>query len=225
MPGSPVARGRLAHDGAVTRSARTTSRFRSTTSGRRRLVGPAALAGVVLLGGLLAGCSGADAPQDGGASSAGASAAAQPSSSSPSSTAGPSASGAPTTTVVTSMTTFTSPTGNISCYLAPVQGADPYARCDLVKQNWDVAPPEGGCGEGDWGGDGDGHGSVGVGGGTARPLCVSDTIVDPSAPTLAYGSSITMEPLTCTSAEAGMTCKNVTTGHGFTAREAELKLF
>ncbi|TXR56453.1 hypothetical protein FMM08_10200 [Quadrisphaera setariae] len=125
------------------------------------------------------------------------------------------------------MTTFTSPTGNISCYLAPVQGADPYARCDLAEQFWAEDEPEGGCSEGDWGGDGDGYGSVGVGGGDAQPLCVGDTIADPSAPKLPYGSSITLEPLTCTSVsdKVGMTCENSKTGHGFTVRKEKLERF
>lgn len=226
MPGSPVARGRLAHDGAVTRSARTrpsASRPRSTSSGRVRPGGPAALVGVVLVGGLLAGCSGADAPQDGGAPSAGASMAAQPSSSSPSSTAGPSASAAPTTTVVTSMTTFTAPSGNISCYLAPVQGADPYARCDLAQTSWKEPEPDGGC-DGTWGGGESGRGSVGVGGGPAAYLCVGDELVAGSGQVLPYGSSIVLEPITCTSTTDGMTCENGKTGHGFTAARAKAVL-
>ncbi|TNM67469.1 hypothetical protein FHN55_10495 [Streptomyces sp. NP160] len=189
----------------------------------RRTRAAAALAGVLLLGGLLAGCSGSEEPEDGGAAS-GASAAPPPSSSA--GPAGPAASGSPSAAVVTSMTTFRSPTGNISCYLAPVQGADPYARCDLAEQRWDVREPEGGCDD-TWGGGGGSYGSVGVGGGDAEPLCVGDTIADPSAPTLAYGSSITMEPLTCTSVsdKVGMTCENSTTGHGFTVRKEKVELF
>jgi hypothetical protein len=171
--------------------------------------------------GALAGCSGAQEPPSAGASE-GASAPAPP----PASPATPAASGSPTTTLVTSMTTFTSPTGNISCYLAPVQGSDPYARCDLATANWDVPEPEGGC-EGDWGGGGQGFGSVGVGGGAAEPLCVGDTVADPGAETLEYGSSITMEPLTCTSVsdKVGMTCENSKTGHGFTVRREKIELF
>lgn len=211
MPGSPVPRGPLPHDGCVTGRTRQLHRTRRA----------AALAAVVLVGGVLAGCSGGDSPAGPG-SDDGASAAAPP----PASSAGPSASGAPGATVVTSMTTFTSPTGNISCYLAPVQGADPYARCDLATAKWDVEQPEGGC-EGRWGGGGEGFGSVGVGGGDAEPLCVGDAVADPGAPKLPYGSSITMEPLTCTSvsAEVGMTCKNEETGHGFTVRKEKLDLF
>lgn len=211
MPGSAVAGGRLAHDGAVTGSTRPASPPRS----RPAVLGP--LAGAVLVSALLSGCSGSQEPQ-GAAASAGASAPAPPPAS-----ASPAASGSPTTTLVTSMTTFTAPSGNISCYLAPVQGSDPYARCDLKQTSWSEPEPEDGC-DGRWGGGEDGFGSVGVGGGDAEYLCVGDEVADPTAQPLPYGSSIVMEPITCTSQESGMTCENSKTGHGFSAARAKAVL-
>ncbi|MBC3761584.1 hypothetical protein ACUN7V_06265 [Quadrisphaera oryzae] len=200
----------------MTRPARTAPRPLSRR--RRPLVAAAMAGGALLVGGLLAGCSGGQAPQ-GGATASAAAAPAAPSSS------GPAPSGSPTSTVVTSMTTFRSPTGNISCYLSPVQGADPYARCDLVTQQWPASEPPGGC-AGTWGGGGGKFGSVGVGGGDAAPLCVGDTIADKTAPTLEWGSSITLEPLTCKSDKnTGMTCENAKTQHGFTVSIQKMSLY
>ncbi|MGQ7294838.1 DUF6636 domain-containing protein [Quadrisphaera sp. KR29] len=183
-----------------------------------------ALAATALLAGaaLLAGCSG-EAQEAGAAPASSAAApaapAAAPSPAPPAETGAATPGGTPSTTVVTSMTTFTSPTGNISCYLAPVQGSTPYARCDLGETSWSVPEPKGGC-EGRWGGGEDGFGSVGVGGGEAQHLCVGDAVADGGAPPLEYGSSIVMEPLTCTSTRDGMVCTNSATGHGFTAARA-----
>ncbi len=184
--------------------------------GRRRLRAAPALTTAALLAALaLSGCSGGTAEEAepaplSTAVDAGASASADPS-------ADPSA--GPTEQVVTTMTTFSSPTGNISCYLAPVEGSGPYARCDIAEKTWEADPPEAGC-AGDWGGTAGARGSVGVGDDEAAVLCATDTVASEGAQVLQYGSSIRMDDLTCVSADTGMACDNSRTGRGFTVSKA-----
>ena len=97
----------------------------------------------------------------------------------------------------------------MGCILDPT-----YVRCDIPEREWSPLPRPADCkfdhGQGN-------NMSVGE-----RPAfnCVGDTAVGAGAP-LVYGKSITKGILTCESAEAGITCRDSATGHGFTiAREA-----
>ncbi|MBF5080427.1 hypothetical protein [Quadrisphaera sp. INWT6] len=191
-------------------------------SGRgRSSAAPLLAAAAVLAALVLAGCSGgaadeaAPAPLSTAVSAAatgGASASADPSAGS-------------TAQVVTTMTAFHAPSNNIFCYLAPVEGRGPYARCDIKEKTWTADPPEAGC-AGDWGGAAGTRGSVGVGDDEAAVLCATDTLVETPGEELAYGSSISMGAMTCTVTEkTGMTCKNAETGRGFSVMRAEYDLF
>jgi hypothetical protein len=104
---------------------------------------------------------------------------------------------------------FTSPSGNVGCFIDPT-----YVRCDISERDWSPPPRPADC-EFDYG--------QGIGMSTgADPefVCAGDTALGGGQP-LAYGSSVTKGPLTCESTEAGITCRDDRTGHGFRlAREA-----
>jgi hypothetical protein len=54
----------------------------------------------------------------------------------------------------------------------------------------------------------------------AQPECAGDTVLDQTAPVLAYGETWSRDNITCVSRESGLECKNAA-GHGFTlARES-----
>jgi hypothetical protein len=55
-------------------------------------------------------------------------------------------------------------------------------------------------------------------------VCASDSVIDPAAPVLDYGRSITRWGLSCTSRRTGMTCTNAE-GHGFTVARRSQKVF
>ena len=109
---------------------------------------------------------------------------------------------------------FTSPTGNISCLF--IVGPEVSVRCDLAQLNRSFTNQPNDCGE-DWGD------SFGVTETSKRGelLCHGDTVADPSAQVLDYGSLINHSGITCASSKTGMTCQNGD-GHGFTvARKAQ----
>jgi hypothetical protein len=110
---------------------------------------------------------------------------------------------------------FRSPTGNIAC--AIFAGDWTAARCDLAEFNPSFPRPAD-C-EFDWGYAFE----VGIRG-RAEPLCAGDTVRVPGARVLAYGLSVTLGGITCTSAETGMTCVN-RDGHGFTVARARQRVF
>lgn len=195
-------------------------------SGRRRLRAAPALATAALLAALaLSGCSGGAAEEAepaplstaaNAAATAGASASTDPS--------GDPSTG-PAEQVVTTMTAFHAPSNNIFCYLAPVEGRGPYARCDIEEKDWEVDPPDVGC-AGDWGGAAGTRGSVGVGDDEAAVLCATDTLVNTPGEELAYDTSISMGDMTCSvTQKTGMTCKNGSTGRGFSVARAGYELF
>ena len=107
---------------------------------------------------------------------------------------------------------FRSPTGNIHCTI--FTGSYSGARCDLSKFTPTYSRPND-C-DLDWGF------AFEVGStGTGAPICAGDTVINPGAPVLDYGHSVTRASVTCTSEKAGMTCMNAER-HGFTvARERQ----
>lgn len=115
--------------------------------------------------------------------------------------------------VVSELTGFTSPTGNIGCY---VDGEE--ARCDVAEHTWAPPPRPADC-------DLD-YGGLGVGAtGAASFVCAGDTSLDPSNPPIPYGESIQAGQLRCTSEEVGMTCLSTGSGHGFTVSRTAYRLF
>ena len=109
---------------------------------------------------------------------------------------------------------FHSPSRNIDCLVT-----SDYARCDI--QRFTFTPPRkpAGCGE-DWGF------SLSVKRTSRRGAfaCVGDTIREPSAPTLAYGRSVSVGGMRCTSRTDGVRCVN-RRRHGFLVARARFRLF
>jgi hypothetical protein len=108
---------------------------------------------------------------------------------------------------------FKTPSGNIGCAFIDFRGKS--LRCDLREiSNRPPARPAS-C-------DFDYGQSFGLKPkGRARRLCVSDSVMEPSARRLAYGHSIRRFGIRCTSRTRGLRCVN-RRGHGFTlSRDAQ----
>ena len=110
-----------------------------------------------------------------------------------------------------SIAAFTSPSGNISCGIL-----DGNAGCLVFDNSWDVPPPDEYC-DATWGG------SVEVENGPGRLTCVGGLLAD--GPALPYGYEIEHGPILCRSDETGVTCDNLTTGHGFKVSRASFDLY
>jgi hypothetical protein len=61
--------------------------------------------------------------------------------------------------------------------------------------------------------------------GRARIVKVTDTVADPKAKVLRYGSSLRIGPYRCTSRRTGLTCRNRRSGHGFTISRERRKVW
>ena len=96
--------------------------------------------------------------------------------------------------------TFVMPSRNIGCRL---EGTT--VRCDIGSG---LQPPPGKPCTGDW------TSIVIPASGAARASCVSDTILDPAAPRLAYGATWGGGGITCLSEPSGLECAN-RDGHAF----------
>ncbi len=91
---------------------------------------------------------------------------------------------------------FQSPTGNIGCALDPKE-----VRCDIAEREWEPGPRPDNCPP-----DTDyGQGITLDSSGTARFVCAGDTVLG-QGDELPYGEAISAGPLTCESAETGVTC-------------------
>lgn len=111
-----------------------------------------------------------------------------------------------TTREVSELTSFTSPTGNIGCYIDPTS-----VRCDIDQRNWSPPPKPASCPD-----------VVGWGQGlelnVGRPadfVCAGDTAMTSDAP-LAYGDKIVSGSIECTSTFEGMSCWDFVYGGEFT---------
>ncbi|RLV50699.1 hypothetical protein D9V37_01655 [Nocardioides mangrovicus] len=136
---------------------------------------------------------------------------------------------------------FTTPSGNITCWLerAKTDDGDPEAGCSIDARSWSAPPSDCQLAYG---------GLIAVTGDeAARFLCIGDipscfvpTLDQPNAchgpsglwwhrtgdPTrgtgqsavavLSYGTSVRIGPVECTSASSGVSCENHDTGRGFT---------
>jgi hypothetical protein len=112
---------------------------------------------------------------------------------------------------------FQSPSGNIGCYVLTEQGGS--VRCDIREHSW-TAPPKPAYCDVDWGGGFQvgpkSRGSI---------VCAGDTVLDPSAPVLAYGVASQEGTIVCGSTKAGIRCSNTDTGHGFFVSRQRYALF
>ena len=70
-----------------------------------------------------------------------------------------------------------------------------------------------------------GHGVVLGVGEAAEILCAGDTTIGRDSEPLAYDGAITAGPLRCESAQSGITCRDVESGHGFSISREAYQLF
>lgn len=120
---------------------------------------------------------------------------------------------APADREVYELTGFLSPSGNVSCMI----DAD-WARCDIIDRDWSPPARPADC-EFDYG-----QGISLASGEQAEFVCAGDTTFGADE-VLPYGESITAAVLECESAESGITCRDVETGHGFSISREAYRLF
>jgi hypothetical protein len=115
---------------------------------------------------------------------------------------------------------FTSPTGNIFCSISPSGAVPP--GCEV--RDGRITPPAGTCAAG--GGAKD-VGRIEWQGDTPKPVCNSDTMIQPGAPVLQYGSIAAVQgsPFQCLSESIGMTCINTAGKKGFFLAKGAYSVF
>ena len=119
----------------------------------------------------------------------------------------------PADSEVDELTGFSSPTGNIGCYIEPIE-----VRCDIAERAWSPPPAPPRC-ELDFG-----QGIALVAGARARFVCAGDTTLGPERK-LDYGTSIAAGLLRCESSEQGIRCEDTETGRGFLLARQRYELF
>jgi hypothetical protein len=121
---------------------------------------------------------------------------------------------------VYALTGFHSPSGNVGCKISPTS-----VRCDIDQRDWSPPPRPADCtldfGQGI---------AIGTGEQQAHFVCAGDTVrvLPPyggAGEPLAYGEAITAGQMRCESAESGMTCRDVGSGHGFSISREAYQLF
>lgn len=121
----------------------------------------------------------------------------------------------PADQTVTSLTGFTSPSGNIGCIIDRKS-----VRCDVQKRQWDPPSRPASCNDNvDYG-----QGITLSAGAAPEFVCAGDTTLG-SGPVLPYGESIAAGLIRCDSKETGMSCRDMETGRGFTISIEAYKLF
>ena len=117
---------------------------------------------------------------------------------------------------------FTSPTGNIYCSIAAT-GPVP-AGCEV--RDGRVTPPAGTCDAGGGGAAKD-VGRIEWSGDTPKPICNSDTMIQPGAQVLQYGAIATAQgsPFQCVSEMIGVTCVNTAGKKGFFLAKGAYTIF
>ena len=113
---------------------------------------------------------------------------------------------------------FKTPSGNIYCSYDDNDG-QAYVRCDIKSYTPTTRKRPADC-DLDWGfafaiGAKDKRGSI---------LCAGDTVINPQAEALPYGTSWKRKGITCSIEETGVTCTN-RSGHGFFISRAEQRVF
>ena len=115
--------------------------------------------------------------------------------------------------MVTELTGFTSPTGNIGCYIDQRS-----VRCDIGDRDWEPPAAPSSC-KLDYG-----QGIELRAGGAADFVCAGDTALG-GGDVLDYGTSIGAGLLICESEESGMSCRDTETGRGFTLSKQSYEIF
>jgi len=109
---------------------------------------------------------------------------------------------------------FTSPSGNISCFLDKSG-----VRCDIARKAWKPPPAPRDC-KLDW--------AAGVSvyqGRKATLTCAGDTLLGGAKEELAYGQSLKAGLFTCTSGRKAMRCEDSESGNGFALASERYELF
>ena len=119
----------------------------------------------------------------------------------------------PATQTVTKLTGFTSPSGNIGCYIDRKS-----VRCDIAERDWEPPTAPADC-QLDYG-----QGIQLTAGAAPDFVCAGDTALG-GGDELPYGDSIAAGLLRCESEESGMTCTDSETGRGFTIAKESYDLF
>jgi hypothetical protein len=114
---------------------------------------------------------------------------------------------------VIELTGFSSPSGNIGCFIDL-----PSVRCDIGERDWEPPQAPRRC-ELDYG-----QGIELPAGAEARFVCAGDTALG-GGPALAYGDSIAAGLLRCESSEAGMSCRDIESGRGFSLSRQGYEIF
>ncbi len=114
---------------------------------------------------------------------------------------------------VTKLTGFTSPTGNIGCYID--RGS---VRCDVGDRDWSPPAAPQSC-KLDYG-----QGIELRAGGAAAFVCAGDTALG-GGEVLDYGQSIAAGLLRCESEQSGITCRDVESGRGFSIAKQGYEIF
>ena len=110
-----------------------------------------------------------------------------------------------TTREVSELTSFSSPSGNIGCYIEPSN-----VRCDIAERNWGPPAKPASCPEVvSWG-----QGLQLDVGKPAGFVCAGDTALTNGSP-LAYGDKIVAGSIECTSTADGMSCWDFVYGGSF----------
>jgi hypothetical protein len=128
----------------------------------------------------------------------------------------------PVVPVDVEFTHFASPSGNIACVITSSGDSELVTRgvrCDIDERDWSPPPRPADC-ELDYG-----HGVVLGVGEAAQFLCAGDTTIGRDSEPLAYGDAITAGPIRCESAQSGITCRDVESGHGFSISREAYQLF
>lgn len=119
----------------------------------------------------------------------------------------------PADETVTELTGFSSPSGNIGCYIDRRS-----VRCDIEKRDWEPPAAPADC-KLDYG-----QGIELTAGAAPELVCAGDTTLG-AGPELPYGQSIGAGLLRCESEESEITCTDSETGRGFTIAQESYELF
>jgi hypothetical protein len=112
------------------------------------------------------------------------------------------------------ITSFRSPSDNIGCEVDASA-----TRCDIKERAWAPPPKPANC-DLDWG-----QGIEISGTETPSFVCAGDTAFDPSATVLAYGQHTRQGSIVCDSEQAGVTCTNEASNHGFFLSRDSYRIF